>query len=94
MALKLRLETQQGVILTYHRISRLEVEYGHCEAEKQITVTVRSDIDQAARVVGKLPTLAIPPLLFTAVGRMADSTLAPLYQHLKTLPRFAGAEDC
>lgn len=101
MALKLKVKMPNGVELEYHRIALLSI-----DVHNQNSILVHSYLSEAGRQIendyatGKYNDVEAGMMSFPYVEASYISaaydesmTVAKAYEYLKTLPKFAGAED-
>lgn len=87
MALKKKIENQDGSFVEYHKISRMDIYF----IDKVIDVYVQSYVDMDKRFSGKTPMLL--NCFRTDIIDAEIPALSDIYIKLKTSDIFVGAED-
>ena len=84
MALKKTITTAHGIEIAdaYHRVEAVRL-----QGKSQITFNVYAYADPAKQFISE--SLEVAPYALTGANPIAQA-----YEHLKTLPEFAGATDC
>lgn len=105
MALLKTVTLPSGVVATYHRVTKITgLDFVNLGAR----VTVESYVSEDSRRAGATPIpgtaqeyflgtpqgIGAPTFPFTTEALEAATPQAIVYAYLKTLPEFAGAEDC
>lgn len=101
MALKLEMKMPNGVVLEYHRIALLSI-----DVHNQNTILVHSYLGSDSRQIEKDYSAGVykdveagmmnfPYVEASYISADYDETMTvtKAYEYLKTLPKFAGAED-
>lgn len=101
MAIKLPISESNGVVTEYHRIALLSI-----DVHNQNSILVHSYLSEDGRQIekdyaaGKYNDVEVGMMNFPYVEASYISaaydesmTVAKAYEYLKTLPKFAGAED-
>lgn len=101
MALKLKVKMPNGVDLMYHRIALLSI-----DVHNQNSILVHSYLSEDGRQIEKdyaagkyndveAGMMNFPYVEASYISAAYDEsmTVAKAYEYLKTLPKFAGAED-
>lgn len=101
MAIKLPISESNGVVTEYHRIALLSI-----DVHNQNSILVHSYLSEDGRQIEKdyatgkyndveADTMNFPYVEASYISAAYDEsmTVAKAYEYLKTLPKFAGAED-
>ena len=96
MALKKDIVLENGIVVKYHRVEKIDI-----RINQVILIYVMSYLDDTQRKKEKdfEPDAGLPLLVFTKEWRKEQEykdnySIEQVYDYLKTLDEFKGAEDC